>query len=342
MSEARFFSVSGRHHLAPLPDLDGALTAWRAGKVVWLDYEAPVRADLEALVEPLGLHPLAVEDCLDSDQIPKIEEFPTNTFVLFNEYRYVEGRLEVHEIDAFVGKGFLVTVHQHPGTFAGLVETLAAEHASLDRGADFVLHVVMDHVVDRKLDAIEAVQDEIDDAEERILADIAAFRPQDLLGLRRALLALRKSLFHEREILVKICRRDSHFVTEKAVFHFRDVYDHLARYFEVTEIGREMIANLMEIYLSMLNNRMAALANRTNRVMRRLTVIMTIFMPLTLLAGIGGMSEWTMMTGGRAHWRVAYPAFLLLLVGVGWASYLLLRWIDRRTLVPDPDVPRAA
>ena len=117
------------------------------------------------------------------------------------------------------------------------------------------------------------------------------------MRLRRDLLTLRKSLFHEREILVKICRRDSPYVSEKAIYHFRDIYDHLAKYFEMVEIYREMITSLMEMYLSMINNRMAEMANRTNATVRRLTLINTVFMPLTLLAGIGGMSEWSMMTG---------------------------------------------
>ncbi|MBN1337347.1 MAG: magnesium transporter CorA family protein [Deltaproteobacteria bacterium] len=330
MSRIRCFVVAQKGRLPNLDTLDETLAAWRGGRIVWIDLEKPERADLDALAEPLGLHPLAIEDCLDEDQVPKIEAYTTHTFLIFNSFRYAEGYLEVHEIDAFVGKGFLLTVHRGPGTDVGLMDSAAAEHACLEKGADFLLHAVMDHVVDRKLGAIEGIQDEIDLVEDRILGDIATFQPQDLLRLRRSLLALRKSLFHEREILVRICRGDSPWIGERAVVHFRDVYDHLARYFEVTEIGREMIANLMEIYLSMLNNRMAALANRTNRVMRRLTVIMTVFMPLTLLAGICGMSEWTMMTGGPDHWRLAYPAFLLGMGAIGFATYRLLGWIDRR------------
>ena len=341
MSQVRCHVVSPKSRLTRLDTLDEALGSWRAGKVIWIDVEAPERADLEALAEPLGIHPLAVEDCLDEDQLPKIEEFPSYTFVIFNAFRYEAGSLAILEIDAFVGKGFLVTVHREPAAFAGLEAALAADHADPGRGADMVLHRVLDFVVDRKLAAIEAVQDEIDAAEDGILESIGTFRPQDLLRLRRHLLSLRKSLFHEREILVRICRRDSPFVSEKAVFHFRDVYDHLVRYFELTEIAREMISNLMEMYLSMLNNRMTAIANRTNQVMRRLTFIMTVFMPLTLLAGIGGMSEWTMMTGPE-NWRIAYPAFLLLMVALGVVSYLLLRWIDRRTAPSLPDGSTAA
>ncbi len=103
----------------------------------------------------------------------------------------------------------------------------------------------------------------------------------------------------------------------------------MAKFFEVIEICRELIATITEIHLSMVNNQMAMVANRTNRVVRRLTLITTIFMPLTMLAGIGGMSEWTMMTGSQ-HWRTAYPLFMVAMAVIGVASYHLLRWLDAK------------
>jgi magnesium transporter len=148
-------------------------------------------------------------------------------------------------------------------------------------------------------------------------------------------LSLRKSLFHEREILVKICRKDCPFISEKAIFHYRDIYDHLAKFFELTESYRDILTSLMEMYLSMLNNQMAKSANDTNATVKRLTFITTIFMPLTLLAGIGGMSEWSMMTGPQ-NWRIAYPAFLLAMVVIGFINYYLLKWLDKRNLQRNP------
>ena len=150
-----------------------------------------------------------------------------------------------------------------------------------------------------------------------------------MLDLRRDLLALRKSLFHERELLVKICRKDSPFISEQAIFNFRDVYDHLAKFFELTEAYRDMVASLMEMYLSMINNEMAKAANETNSTMRRLTLITTIFMPLTFLTGLGGMSEYSMMTGSE-NWRIAYHVFLLAMIAIAVGNYLLIRWYDRR------------
>ena len=141
--------------------------------------------------------------------------------------------------------------------------------------------------------------------------------------------SLRKSLFHEREILIKICRKDCPFIPDKAIFHYRDIHDHLTIFFELTESYRDIVTSLMEMYLSMLNNQMTKAADQTNMAVRRLTFITTIFMPLTLLARIGGMSEWSMMTGSH-NWRIAYPAFLLAMVVIGFFSYRLLKWFEKR------------
>jgi magnesium transporter len=147
--------------------------------------------------------------------------------------------------------------------------------------------------------------------------------------LRRDLLALRKSIFHEREILTKICRKDCPFVSEKAIFHYRDIYDHLAKFFELAETYRDLLTSLTEMHLSLLNNQMTRATQETNGTVRRLTLITTIFMPLTLLAGIGGMSEWSMMTG-PGNWRIAYPAFLLAMVLLGSLNYFTLRRLVKR------------
>ena len=293
---------------------------------------------------------VAVGDRLDLICFPRRQERKApslviahmNSFVLLNGYHYEEGVLTLEEVDFILGKNSLVTVTGHQDGslrfYEKVEEVVALDPASVQLGPDYLLHVSLDYVVDHKFAAIEAVQDAIDAAEEEILRGPSAFGPETLMRLRRGLLSLRKSLFHEREILVKVCRRDSPYVSEKAIYHFRDIYDHLAKYYEIVEICREMITSLMEMYLSMISNRMAEAANRTNATVRRLTLITTVFIPLTLLAGIGGMSEWTMMTG-QPNWRFAYPAFLLGMAAIGALNYWLLKWAEARQaaeLLPSP------
>ncbi len=333
MSESWFYHITQKGKLSHVATCDAAMAAVKEGGFMWLHYCQPTKDDLSVLIDPLNLHPLSIEDCLDKNQIPKIEDFPQNTFIIFNAFDYSNKELYVGEIDLFIGDNFLVTVSQHNTenlSFLDGIEHIVEKNIeSVLHGPAFLMYVILDHIVDRKFFAIEALEDELDIIEEEILDDVSNFNPAELIRLRRELLNLRKSLFHEREILVKICRKDCPFISGKAIFHYRDIYDHLTKFFELTESYRDFVTSLMEMYLSLLNNKMTKTANETNATVRRLTFITTIFMPLTLLAGIGGMSEWSMMTGPH-NWRIAYPAFILAMVVIGLVNYYLLKRFEKR------------
>ncbi|MGA9118022.1 MAG: magnesium transporter CorA family protein [Bacteroidota bacterium] len=332
MSKSRFYHINRTGKLVPVATLTEALAARQKGGFVWLDYSQPTKEELSPLIDPFGLHPLSIEDCVDENQIPKVDEYPRNTFILFNAFTYSLGVLSIEEVDLFIGADFLVTVNsrgpENVQLLSAIERIVELNPEGARQGPAFLLHVILDHIVDQKFVAIETLEEELDRAEEAILSDLSEFNPATLLHLRRDLLGLRKSLFHEREILVKICRKDCPFIPEKMLFLYRDIYDHLTKFFELTEASRDIVTSLMEMYLSMLNNQMAHTSNQTNMTVRRLTFITTIFMPLTLLAGIGGMSEWSMMTG-PGNWRIAYPAFLLVMVILGIISYHLLKRLEK-------------
>ncbi len=333
MSESTFYHISPAGKLMGVRTVAEALTTVNDGGFLWLHYSQPTKEELSTLIDPLGLHPLSIEDCFDDDQLPKIEDYPKNTFILFNTFSYANGRLSIDEVDLFIGENFLVTVtRSDPNDERSLTDIeQIVEHdiESARHGPAFLMHVILDHIVDHKFAAIELLEDELDRTEETMLAAVSRFNPAELIRLRRDLMALRKSIFHEREILTKICRKDCPFVSDKAIFHYRDIYDHLAKFFELAETYRDLITSLMEMYLSLLNNQMTRSTQETNVTVRRLTLITTIFMPLTLLAGIGGMSEWSMITGPE-NWRIAHPAFLLAMVLLGLANYYTLKRLEKR------------
>jgi magnesium transporter len=333
MSESKFYHVSPAGKLGSVGSVAEALTTVKGGGFLWFHYYQPTREELSTLIDPLGLHPLSIEDCFGNAQLPKIDDYPKNTFILFNAFSYADGRLSIDEVDLFIGENFLVTVTRSDPNdsrlFKGIERIVERDIESARQGPAFLMHVILDHIVDSKFVAIELLEDELDRMEETMLADVSGFSPAELIRLRRDLLALRKSIFHEREILTKICRKDCPFVSEKAIFHYRDIYDHLAKFFELGETYRDLVTSLMEMYLSLLNNQMTRATQETNVTVRRLTLITTIFMPLTLLAGIGGMSEWSMMTGA-SNWRTAYPAFLGAMVLLGLANYYTLKRLERR------------
>jgi magnesium transporter len=333
MSEANYYHISPSGQLTHKNSLEKALKAYDESGFIWLDFCQPTREELSVLIEPLGLHPLAIEDCTDDDQIPKIEDYPNHTFILFNGFEYIDKALSIFEVDIFIGKKFLITVNRYPPDHQPYVRDI--EHfIGLDSdetrlGPAYLAHVLLDRIVDDKFKAIEALEDELNIAEDVVVGDYSKFDPSALLNLRRELLAVRKSLFHEREILMKICRNDARFIPEKTLLQYRDMYDHLAKFFELTESYRDLVTSLMEMYLSLINNQMTRAANQTNITVRRLTLITTIFMPLSLLAGIGGMSEWSMMTGPD-NWRLSYPTFLLIMGVIAVANYFFLKWLERK------------
>lgn len=333
MSESRFFHVTREGKLVSVATLAEALAGSQKGGFVWLDYIQPKKEELSLLIEPYGLHPLSIEDCLDENLIPKMDDFPRYTFFIFNTFNYDRQILTIREINVFLGADFLITVNAADSAdthFLKNVERIMELNPKkILQGPSFLLHIILDYIVDRKLLVIDDFENDLDRAEESMIADVSVFDPAALINLRRYLFAMRRSLFHEREILVKICRKDCPFIPEKALIYYRDIYDHLTKFFEMTETSRDVVTSLMEMYLSMLNNRMAAIANKTNRTVRRMTFVTTIFMPLTLLAGIGGMSEWSMMTG-PSNWKIAYPVFMLIMVVIGVINYFLLRWLENK------------
>jgi len=294
----------------------------------------PTAEDLYPLLDSLGLHALSIEDALDENQIPKIDDYPDNIFVFIQRLLLFLEQLRVQEIDLFLGNNFLVSVDRidpdGKPLLAG-IEELVLKEINLDRnGPAFAMYTILDLIVDRKFVAIEALEDELAEAEDavagapcRIRSQITATYPPCPGHSPQVPLPRARSFAEDLPQGLSLNPRPKPSTTT-VMF-----YDHLTRFFELTETLRDVATSLMEIDLSLRSNEMSRAANRTNRSVRRLTFITTIFMPLSLLAGIGGMSEWSMMTG-PANWRVAYPAFILFMAAIGIVSYYLLKWMIKR------------
>jgi len=334
MATSEFYHISSGGSLKKISKFAGAVSALKDDGYVWFNYRKASHEDLAELIEPLDLHPLSLEDCTDENQVPKMDEFPNYTFIVFNALMYDNEELISDEVDLFIGEKYLVTVSGYSETtkypIEGIKPVIERNSAAVKQGPAWLMHIILDYIVDQMADTVDKAEANIDKAEEAILASPSAFDPSQLTYIRRNLLNLRKSLFHEREILIKISRNDCEWVPEKASVHYRDIFDHLSNFLEMTESHRDNVTSLMELYASMLNNQMARDSNQTNATVRRLTLITTIFMPLTLLTGMFGMSEWTVMTGGESNIRHSYPIFAVIMAVIGVANFLLIRWLGRR------------
>ena len=331
--EAHYTIITPSGGFEEMPTLKEALayTTSQNG-YIWADYVDPTAELLAELMPALGIHPLSIEDCLNGNQLPKLDLFPNYSFLIFNTFEETPEELLSHELDLFIGENFVVTAgfrrEDKQPLLTGLRELLVRQREVVRQGPSYLLHQVLDKTVDDKLGVIENIEEALEANEDAILAEPLEFDYSSLMQSRRALQVIRRSLFHEREVVNKLIRRDSPFITEKALVYFRDIYDHLSKYYEVAETAREQVTDLMEIHLSLINNSIAETANRTNAIMRRLTLITTIFMPLTLIAGIGGMSEFTMMVGQK-NWKIAYVILLVVMAVIALINYRLLMRMER-------------
>jgi len=338
-SYTRFFFINPVGELSLVSSLQDALRATKDGGYMWLDYCDPQKEDLLPLVNELSIHPLSIEDSLNEEQLPKLDLFPTYSFMIFNIFESTPEELLAHELDLAIGKNFVISIthrdSQNRPLLQGIERLVERESQKVRNGPSFMLHQLIDIVVDRKFQAIDRIEIKLDKDEDEILQGSPDFDLSRLMDSRRDLMTIRKSVFYEREVLSKLIRQDSPFVAEKSLVFFRDVYDHLSRYYEISETARDQVTSLMEIHLSLMSNNMAATSNRTNAIMRRLTLISSIFMPLTLISGIGGMSEYTMMVG-QENWKIGYLVLLLVMVVVAVANFVLLRRMEHRLHADSP------
>jgi magnesium transporter len=327
-----FYHITREGHMVTCGSLEEAQEALKMEGYLWLDYCNPSKDDLHPLIKLFNLHPLSIEDSTDQEQLPKTENFDTYSFLIFNSYEMYEEEIILRELDAFVGSNFLITVFppltNGENFMQEIVQTVGIETHKIAQGPSMLLHLILDKITDLKLTTLETIEEALEQDEEVILSNSAEFNPLHLTHVRRNLHLIRKSLFHEVQTLEKVIKHDSPFLSEKSIVYFRDIFDHLSKYTEMVESARDFTNSLMEMYLSMLNNKMTQAANKTNAIMHRLTVITTIFMPLTLIAGIGGMSEFTMMTGAE-NWRIAYISLIIAMVIIAIINFILLKRMEK-------------
>ncbi len=255
-------------------------SAHKAG-TVWVDVLDPDEATLAALRDEFGLHPLAIEDTLHFPQRPKLEAYDGGPFIIWLTPKTMpDKRFGLQELDVFLGEGYIVTAHREQ---IEALDAVAAEAAQrLSRGPEWVLHGLLDRLVDGVLPLMDTVGDDLDKLEDDLMTQPDREKLRDLQLAKRRLRAFRRVVGPERDVLRELGRQQA-FVSQDAYLYLQDVSDHLARIEDAIDIYRDVAASAMDIYLS-------AVSNNLNQVMKRLTVVATIFMPGTLIAGFYGMN----------------------------------------------------
>ena len=251
--------------------------------LVWVAVEAAPRETLEALAALFQLHPITLDDLINRNQRPKIEEFDEYVFLVIHALRTVhDDELDTEEIDIALRKNAVLTVHARPLEHLQRVFDRAIKDPRiLQNGPSFLVYLLSDAVVDGYFPVLEALEDEIDALEDAVVEAPARARMRRVFEVKRVLVQLRKVVSPQREVYNALSRRDYSYVEARTAVYFRDIHDHLVRAFEMIDSYRDLVANTLDAYL-------AATSNRLGQVMKQLTVIATIFMPLSFLTGFFG------------------------------------------------------
>lgn len=297
-----------------LEDLETA----RASGLAWVDVLGVEEGPLRELGDCLDLHPLAIEDCLHFPQRPKIDEYAGSWFVVWvTPTRADTNDIKMAELDVFLGLDFLVTVHQDP--LPAISATFAEGPAVFRRGTGGLFHELIDRVVDASMPLVDDLADRLEDIEDVMMSEDLRPEAQQtsvraLYVVRRQLVVMHRIVGPERDVLRTLSRVHD-IVNDEAYRYLQDVGDHLARVEDSIETARDVAAAVMDIHLSVQSNRM-------NAIMKQLTVVATIFMPLTLMSGIYGMNVIRgMWPPVSAAWSFAAVVASMGVIAVSMALY---------------------
>lgn len=296
-------------------DIEACRECLREDTATWIHLQGQIQpATISTLGDMFDLHFLAMEDVLNVGQRPKLESYDDQLFMVLSMPEGASQNIRIRQISLFFGHHYVISFcggEQDP--FQLLRQRLKKQHGNVKMDADYILYTIFDLVIDQGYPTLESLGETIEDIESRLLEQTDG---QEVLAeihqLRRELLLLRRNLWPQREILSILSRPGHDLIKSETLFYFRDVYDHIVQILDLTENYREMAGDLVDVYLS-------ASSQRLNEIMRILTIIATIFIPLTFIVGVYGMnfhnpdSPWSMPELG---WHYGYPLVWLLMIGI--------------------------
>lgn len=262
---------------------------------------------IEAIGQYFNLHPLTLEDIVNTTQRPKAEEFDDYIFLVLKmaAYNEAEKEIEVENVSLVLGKGYVISFQEREGDVFGAVRThiRSAKGRIRKSGADYLVYSLMDAVVDEYFAAIEKTGERIEDMDDDVILDPRPAHVQEIHHLKRNVLFLRKSVWPLREEVAALEKSDSKLIEKPTRAYLRDLYDHTIQVIDMVETYRDILGGLHDTYLSSVNNRM-------NDIMKVLTIIATIFIPLTFIAGVYGMNFKYMP---ELEWKWGYFASLAIM-----------------------------
>ena len=258
-----------------------------SGVTLWVDVVEPTPEEGQAiLADTFHFHPLSIEDALSEIHYPKIESYDRYLYIILHgiDFQAQEHWFATRDVDFFLAENYLVTVHDGRSRSIQQLKELCQQHTRiLEEGAVALMHRIIDSMVDNYEPELDEIEREMDRLEEQAVLGIGDNLMRPILEVKRDLSALRRVLFPQRDVVGRLARREFPMISNEMAYRFRDVYDHLVRYSDETSLFQDRMTGVLEGYLS-------AISNRLNQVMKVLTVVSTILLPMTVLTGLWGMN----------------------------------------------------
>lgn len=287
---------------------------------LWVDLAAPGPEEGRLLSEVFRFHPLSVEDALSAIHHPKIEQYPGYLYLILHGIDF-EGRRKgfaTRDIDFFLGRNFLVTVHDGRSRSIAGWKAVCDEHEHvLAEGPAALMHRIVDTMVENYRPEIDALEDQIDGLEETAILGDRPNLIRQILALKRDLASLRRVVLPQRDAVGRLARREFPQINDEITYRFRDVYDHFVRLSDEASLFQDRITSILDAHLM-------AISNRLNIVMKVLTVISTIFLPLTVLTGMWGMNIPLPMFPGAEGAQFLWVAGVM--IAIAAAMLAVFRW----------------
>jgi len=301
-------------------NIEEALSFRNKSSVMWLNIDGVHQPEIiEQVGKSFGLHPLVAEDIASTGQRPKMEDFDDYIFVVLRMLRFDdrENETRTEQISIILGADFVVSFQEREGdVFDTIRERLRNNKGRIRKqGADYLAYTLIDAIVDNYFMVLEKLGEIIEEVEDKLVANPTSETLQTIHDLKREMIFLRKSVWPLREVINRLERSESPLIHKSTWVYLRDVYDHTIQVMDAVETFRDMLSGMLDIYLSSVSNRM-------NEVMKVLTVIATIFIPLTFLAGIYGMN-FRYMPELEQAW--SYPAVLILMLVIALVMIVYFR-----------------
>jgi magnesium transporter len=253
---------------------------------VWVDMQNPSEAEGRILKDVFHFHELAVEDALSALEFPKVESYGEYLYVILHRIDFAapEHCFQTHDVDFFLGRNYLVTIHTGDSRSIEHISAVCERNSmALGEGVAALMHRIVDAMVDNYRPEIEELSERLDELEERVFDASAANLAKDILNFKKDVGSLRRVVQPQRDVVGRLARREFPQIDEQVAYRFRDVHDHLVRIADESMFFQDRITSLLDANL-------AIVSNQLNSIMKILTVIATVFMPLTFITGLYGMN----------------------------------------------------